>query len=268
MREIRYSGGLRMLESIVRTPAGRRVLRVEVHGPWTGAERGASGNVMDYANAWPQQAEYLLANLKNATACAEAAASFTGLVREDLQPLGGDRIVTEAAAPIAAALTPLGAACVATDEDALARFDASAGASPDAATAVLPPSEGWSRVVPATTCEFRESIVHTPEGRRVLLVVPAGNCAGSDWIAGRVAREHLESLAALTNFVVIDLADVPTWGDAATAAAWVLQSRLKAKAGFCVLAGAHPALKRSTIPFQWKVEPDAAQALGRIDKGE
>jgi hypothetical protein len=268
MREIRYSGGLRMLESIVHTPGGRRALRIEVHGPWTGAERGANGNVMDYASAWPQQAEFVIANLKNATACSEAAASFTGLIREDLQPLGGDGIVTEAASAVAGALTALGAACVATDADALARFDATSGASPDAATAVLPPAEGWSRKVPTTTCEFRESIVPTPEGRRVLMVVPEGNCAGSDWIAGRAAREHLESLAALSNFVVLDLTNAPTWGDAATAAAWVLQSRLKAKAGLCVLAGAHPALKRSTIPFQWKVAPDVAQALARIDKGE
>lgn len=268
MRDIKYSGGLHLAESIVRTPAGRRVLRIEVHGAWTGAERGASGNVMGYFNAVPQQAEFVLINLKHATACAEAAVVFPGQVRGDLQALGGDLLVSEAPEAIANALLLQEAACVPTDAEAFARFDAVRGASHESATVVLPPAEGWTRTFPAGTCEFRESIVLTPEGRRVMRVVPSGNCAGSDWIAGRAAREHLESLSELTAFVMIDLKDAPTWADAATAAAWVLRSRLKTKAGDCVLAGDQPLLKRSTIPFQWKISPDVTAALARIDKGE
>ena len=268
MREIHYSGGLRMLESIVHTPARRRVLRIEVHGAWTGVERGANGDVMDYANSWPSQAEFVLVNLKNATACAEAAAAFTGAVREDLRALGGDACVSEAGAPIVATLAGRGAACVAADAEALARFDRTPGASPDQGTAVLPPAEGWSRNVSTATCEFREAVVLSPERRRVLRVAPQGNCAGSDWIAGRAARVHIESLSSLTSFILLDLTESPTWADAATAAAWVLRTRLKAKAGDCILAGEHASLKRSMIPFQWKISPDAAQALERFDRGE
>ncbi|KAF0242290.1 MAG: hypothetical protein FD180_3989 [Planctomycetota bacterium] len=268
MREIRYSGGLRMLESIVRTPAKRRVLRIEVHGAWTGAERGASGDVMDYANAWPLQAERVLMNLKNATACTEAAANFAGRVRDDLQPLGGDAVVSEAGGSVIGELAGTEAAFAADDAAALVRFDRAASASPDSETALLPPGEGWFRSVATPTCEFREAIVVTPEGRLVLCVAPSGNCAGSDWIAGRSAREHLESLAGLTNFVLLDLAGAPTWSDAATAAAWVLRTRLKSKAGDCLLAGTHAAIRRALIPFQWNISPDVAQALERIDKGE
>lgn len=268
MRDIKYSGGLRLVESIVRTPAGRRVLRIEVHGPWTGVERGASGNVMGYFNAVSQQADFVLINLKDATACAEAAVVFPGQIREELQPLGGDAIVSEAPEAIAGALALQGAACAATDAEALAQLDRTRAASHDSATVVLPPAEGWARTVATGTCEFKESIVISPEGRRVMRVVPSGNCAGSDWIAGRAAREHLESLSEMTWFVLMDLADAPTWADAASAAAWVLRSRLKTKAGDCVLAGTNPLLKRSTIPFQWKISPDVTSALERIDKGE
>lgn len=267
MRDIKYSGGLRMSESIVFTPTGRRVLRVEVHGSWTGAERGPQGHVMDYANTWPRQAEFVLVNLREG-ACSDAAAAFCAHVREDLQPLGGDAVVSEAPAALATTLSLGGALCAASDAEALGLFDSTPGASHDAATAVLPPAEGWARNVPAGTCEFRESIVLTPEGRRALRVVPQGNCAGSDWIAGRQAREHLESLAELTPFVVLDLAEASTWADAATAAAWVLRTRLRSKAGDCVMAGSSPGLKRATIPFQWKLSPDLPSALARIDKGE
>ncbi|MCC6740836.1 MAG: hypothetical protein IT452_17465 [Planctomycetia bacterium] len=268
MRDIKYGGGLRMCESILRTPTGRRVLRVEVNGAWTGAERGPQGHVMDYANSWPRQAEFVVLNLKAATACGEGVVAACSHLREEVLPLGGDLVVSEAPEAVGGGFALHGVTCVAGDTDALAMFDRTSGASHDAATAQLPPGEGWSRSVPAGTCEFRESIVLSPEGRRVLRVVPQGNCAGSDWIAGRQAREHLESLAELTPLVVLDLAEAPTWADAATAAAWVLRTRLRAKAGDCVIAGAHPAVKRSTIPFQWKLSPDLAAALVRIDKGE
>jgi hypothetical protein len=266
-RALLYSGGLKLLESIVRTPEGRRVLRVEVHGACSGAERGAWGSIGAFETAWPRQADFVLVNLRNATAYMDLAPGFREDARKALASQAGALLFSEAGDSIAFVLTTVpGVQLVPTDQEALVRFDRIA-AEAGPATGALPPAEGWKRDVTVGACEFHESIVLSPQGRRVMRLAPQGSCIGGDWMAGRACREHLETLADLANFVLVDTAASPTWADAACAAAWVLRSQLKARGGDCVLVGTHPGILRAVKPLQWKVAADEKTAFDWIDRG-
>lgn len=264
-RALQFASALRMVESIVHTPSGRRVLRVEVQGAWSGEERGLGGHVYQYMKTWELQADLVLVNLQGATAVGETVLEYGGTLCGTLGALNGDCCFTKAPPALAALLDERGLKRLPTDGDALDEFDAlPAGA----AGAARPSVEGWTGKFALATAELQESVVLSPEGRRVYVVVPEGTATGGDWNAGRAAREHVEGLAQVANFVLVNAVACPTWSDAATAAACVLRGILKSRGGDCAMAGLHPALQRSVKPYKWKAAKDELEAMGWLDRGE
>ncbi|MCE9583719.1 MAG: hypothetical protein K8T20_14645 [Planctomycetes bacterium] len=264
-RTLQFSSALRMVESIIKTPMGRRLLRIEVVGAWSGEERGLGGQVYQYMKTWDLQADFVVVNLRGATSVGETVLEFSGPLRDSLGRFGGDCIFTEASPAVGAALDERGLRHLRSEEQAISQFD---GLTTRESAVGRTSVEGWTGKHVLATSELRESIVLSPQGRRVFVVVPEGAATGGDWSAGRAAREHVEGLAQIANFVVFNTTTCPSWSDAASAAAFVLRGILKSHGGDCVLVGQHAALLRSVKPYQWKAAKDEAEAMGWLDRGE